>query len=75
MWNTLNVALPTHVEHLKCVRHFKAYKDKNDTDFIGEKLTILQVENMFKHIAKCVVRSTVKYFKNILWGVPWWSNG
>lgn len=41
----------------ECVRHFKVYEDENDTAFIGEKLTILQTENMFKQVVKCVVRS------------------
>ena len=54
------------MESPKCVRHFKVYEDKNDTAFIGGKLTNLQTENMFKQVVKCVVRNAIKYLKNTL---------
>lgn len=63
------MTLSTHMESPKCVRHFKVYEDKNDTAFIGGKLTNLQTENMFKQV-KCVVRNAIKYLKNTLWKGP-----
>lgn len=51
----------------KCARHFKVQKDENDTAFIGEKLTILQTESMFKQVVKCVVRCAEIYTCLNMW--------
>ena len=40
----------------------KAFQSIKMHSFAGEKLTILQIENMFNQVVKGVVRNAVKWF-------------